>query len=724
MCLGVAAAQAQGVNFEWRAADLLRHQRAFSAPRTFYAESLAAYDRASQADDLPRQLPAMLDAASAVVWLGAPEGEQVLARLPKLLERADAAQPEQREVLIDLLAYQAMILTADLRLDAAQAALARADALSQRAQDPGHRAALDLAWSLVTLLGDDAPGALRRLDSAYEVAVHDLMRALIITWQASITRRASDYQYDLLRTALLKGKESDRLAPPDAYPMLGLLNISVLAQSEAVLGEQYEAVRHGRQFSALASGLADREGISYSDAGMIRILSHFRRQDIALAEQLGRRRVLLTWGLLAAALLAGSALTAIVVQARQRRSLQAASGELEQRNAQLRALHQAQTRLLAASCHDLREPAHALCLLADLAASDTGQAGAATTGTAPSHLDEHLATIRYCSMKLTDMLSELLDLTRIEGGHYVPESRTVPLDGVLEDVDLYFQEHARRQGITLEVARTDLHVRTDPYLLRRILLSLVGTAIKTTHAGLVRVSAQHNGQGQVELRVRDSSPGMAPEVLSAMLDRGSNLALEAAAAPNLDLGVSIVKRAAQLLEMPLEVTSQSGRGNMVRLTLEHALPPTTAPAVDPGGDSAAGRLCIAVLEDDGDSRQGMALLLKHWSYDVVAAATADELEAAMAESHAQRLDLLITDLHLGAHDGLQEAQTVRRWPGCKDLPVLLLTGDQDETIARAAAQARVILNYKPLLPRQLLAGIQSLTHRVVPPAALRPGAVA
>lgn len=713
-----ADAAAEGVHFEWRAADLLRQQRAFASPRAMFNEAEAQFADAVRQGDVDGQLTALLEAATAAVWLSEPAGDVVLSRLPKVLALLEPERPARRDLLVDLLAYQALILTAKNRLDDAQAVATRADLLSREVPDPGHRASVELALSLITLLKDDAPGALKRLDKAHEFAVHDMARALIKTWQASVYRRASYFQHELLRLSLQRAKESEQLASAQGFPALGLINVATLAQSEALLGEQFDAIRHGRQFATLASNMMAEDGVTFADSGMVRILAQFRRQDIVLAERLGHRRVLLTWGLLAAGILAATALTAIFVQTRQKLALSAASNELALRNEQLQQAHRSHTRLLAASCHDLREPAHALSLLAEMAAAQTPQSPEDIPNGGP---DEHLATIRFCSVKLTDMLSELLDLTRIEAGQYVPERSNVALHLVFNEIAVHFQEHARRQGITLEVAPTDCHVRTDAYLLSRVLFSLVGSAIGATLAGQVRVSAIRERGGAVQLRVQDSGAGLPSQLQSPQLDRSTDLGPHSKADDSLDLGVSIVRRAADLLEIPLAVTSQLGRGTIVTLTLESGVPSTQAPTGGVGeGPTPTPRRWIAVLEDDTESRQGMASLLRHWGYEVLTASSAQGLREALDAAPQSRIDLLITDLHLGPLNGLEETAAVRAWPRCSKLPVMLLTGDQDAAVAHDAALAQVSLSYKPVLPRQLLASIRAAMQQPLRAEALGP----
>lgn len=699
-----AAASPQGVDFGWRAADLQRHQRAFSAPRTMYEEANAAFERASQQEDPSAQLQALLDAAVASTWMPADEADVVIGRVKRALAAASGS-PVEPGLQADLLVYLGLNLVAAGRLDEAAEVLTRADTLTRSLPDQGHRATLELAQGLLALLRNDAEGALAELSQAYEFAVHDFSRALIMTWRSAITRRASYFYYDLLRTALHMAKESDRLVPPQQYIVLGAVNLSVLTQCEALLGEPDDAERHGREYSKLVRDMASTQRLSYGDLGMARILGQFRRQDIVLAEQLGRRRVLLTWGLLGAGVLAGVAAAAIVMQLRQKRQLRTLSSQLVASNAELEQLGQTHTRLLAATCHDLREPVHALSVLARLAETSYQPGSGGGGGTAST--DDYLGSILHCSMKLTDMLSELLDLTRMEGGYYVPQRRVMSLHELFDELQLQFHETARRHGALLEVSDTSLHVRTDPYLLRRIVFSLVRHALDKPEAGLVRVSAVRDRQGDVRLRIQDSAP-QAADAIAAMLDRSHELGLSTAQ-EGVGVGMAVVTRAADLLEVPLDGAFQPGRGNLVSLTLEAAPALRAGPAPASTHDGTGPRQLIAVLEDDDDSRQGLTALLEHRGYDVLAADTAANLAEALRPHGGRRLDLLVTDLHLGGLDGLDEAAMVRNWPGHAHLPVLLLTGDQDAAVSRRTLEANVIVGYKPMLPRQLVARIQEAT---------------
>ena len=377
------------------------------------------------------------------------------------------------------------------------------------------------------------------------------------------------------------------------------------------------------------------------------------------------------------------------------------SRELEQRNGELEQRSASRIRLLAAACHDLRQPAHALGVLAELG-SDAQQE--------PSRFGAWLQSVKRSTASLGEMLDELMDLGRLDGGHYTPQLSDVSLAELLQDVALHFGGLARRKGLTLEVVPADGHVVSDRHLLRRIVFNLVSNAIKYTDTGFVRVSAQPDADADaVQLRVQDSGPGIPPDKLDDVFRDYVRLN-PTKAAEGLGIGLSIVRRAAELLGHGLTLASPPGEGTTVTLQLPLSVATSPADAV-PAEASVPGHAqgTLVLLEDDPDVREAMATLLRRWGYTVHASADA---AAVLAPLQASRLvpDLLITDLHLGASNGLTEVQRLREAFQAPHLQAVLVTGDMDAAIATQAAQAQIHVAHKPLAPHKLAALVARLVQ--------------
>lgn len=395
-------------------------------------------------------------------------------------------------------------------------------------------------------------------------------------------------------------------------------------------------------------------------------------------------------GFAAVAVGALAAAAALAVAVRRGRRLAKVSAELEARNGELETRSASRIRLLAAACHDLRQPAHALGMLAELG-SDANQE--------PSRYTAWLQSVRRSTASLGDMLDELMDLGRLDGGHYTPQLSEVSLSELLQEVMLHFGPLAKRKGLTLEAPPVNLFIVSDRHLLRRMLFNVVSNAIKYTDAGAVRVSVARAGS-EARLTVQDTGPGIPQDKLDDVFRDYVRLN-PLKAAEGLGIGLSIVRRSAELLGHHLTLTSPPGEGTTVTLMLPIS---SSASAAGPGDGTAevAGspRGVLAIMEDDADVRDAMAALLRRWGHTVFAGGGADAVLTELSQAQA-RPALVITDLHLGATNGLAEVARLRDALQAPELPALLVTGDLDAGVASQAAQARVYVAHKPLAPRML-----------------------
>jgi signal transduction histidine kinase len=418
-------------------------------------------------------------------------------------------------------------------------------------------------------------------------------------------------------------------------------------------------------------------------------------------EVLERRRLEL--GLAAAALAIGLVVLGELLrrQSVQRRRLAQLSAALEGSNRDLRAANErledinaSRTRLLAAACHDLRQPAHALGMLAEIA---TAKAGADSQGT--------IAQIRRASASLSDLLDMLFDLSRLQADRYVPVLAAVPLAETLADLQVSFTIAAVRKGLRFVVDETAEVVQTDPHLLRRILMNLTSNAIRYTVSGHVRIEVVRQGT-QVMVSVDDSGPGIPPDQQGSIfseyvrLDRSGH-------ADGLGIGLAIVKRSADLLGHALTLDSVPGRGTRFTLVLPVSEGPGERTEVRTDADGA-GRL-VALIEDDEQVRGAMAELLRAQGYAVLAAGDRPQLVEALEAAGRPLPDLLVSDFHLGAEDGLQLLTRLRQAnPGWAAVPTLLITGNLDAELSGRTVAMGVVIAHKPVPPRRLLQTIAQL----------------
>jgi CheY-like chemotaxis protein len=216
--------------------------------------------------------------------------------------------------------------------------------------------------------------------------------------------------------------------------------------------------------------------------------------------------------------------------------------------------------------------------------------------------------------------------------------------------------------------------------------------------------------------VIDTGIGIPASQQEAIFDEFHQLGnLERDRTKGLGLGLSIVQRVAQLLDHPIELESEPGRGARFSVTVPlgsagRVAAEQPASSGDPRSDLVD--LCVVVIDDEGSVREGMATLLAQWGCNVIAAASEDEAVAAIGAA-AARPEVIIADYRLrGERTGVQAIARLRAEVGSA-LPALIVTGDTAPDRLREASASGHPLIHKPLQPALLRAFLRNARHRRV-----------
>ena len=420
-------------------------------------------------------------------------------------------------------------------------------------------------------------------------------------------------------------------------------------------------------------------------------------------------------GLLLGAVASGAAL-ALATRLRQRwqRQTQHALDQTERLRQLQGQLDAAQrndndkSRFLAIASHDLRQPVHALGLFA-----------ATLHKRLHDSPDEALARNLLRSVDaLERSFNAMLDISRLDGGAVAPRAQTFPLRDVFRRLHMQYGGQAELAGLALRFSPGGKYVTSDPQLLERVLGNLVQNAIRYTTRGGVVVVAR-NTATHLNVEVWDTGCGIAPQDLARIFEEFYQVGRgERDRSQGLCMGLAIVKRLAVLLGHRLEVASTLGRGTLFRLGVplgtlaglddETAAADTQPMALDPG----EARM-ILVVDDEEPIREGLRLLLQEWGYQAMTAADAAQAESAVAALEG-RVDLILSDLHLGRGPGGQEVVAqVRRLCG-REVPAILVTGDTAGQALRDVAAGADPVLFKPVQPRHLLEALRNALEGPVP----------
>jgi signal transduction histidine kinase len=307
---------------------------------------------------------------------------------------------------------------------------------------------------------------------------------------------------------------------------------------------------------------------------------------------------------------------------------------------------QARSRFFAAASHDLRQPLQALGLFVARLGRDAHH-----TPLRPQ-VDQVVQSVR----NLRGLLDTLLDYSRLSGQVYRIDEKPVRAVDLFARIIEEFSAAAADKRLVLRHRVADCWLLTDRALLHRILINLVGNAIRHTRHGSVLLACRR-GATHARIEIWDTGPGIPPEQHAAIFEELVQLDNpERDAEKGLGLGLAIVRRTADLLRHPVGLCSRVGHGSRFSLLVPIA-PPPAATADDNPPDLADDPLEQARVVVIGEQEE-IAGMIDGWGCDLVVAANADEARAWIVGHGAP--DALVWDCAGGAA-GTEQAHALLDW---------------------------------------------------------------
>jgi signal transduction histidine kinase/CheY-like chemotaxis protein len=364
----------------------------------------------------------------------------------------------------------------------------------------------------------------------------------------------------------------------------------------------------------------------------------------------------------------------------------------------------AKARFLAAASHDLRQPLHALGLLA----------GTLGDRVHDPEARDLVAQIQRSTRVLEETFDALLDISRLDAGALEVTLSDVRLDPLLARLAHDFQAEASRKGVRLRVVGSRLSVRTDPVLLWRILQNLVSNAVRYTDRGGILVGCRRHGD-RVRIDVLDTGRGIPPEQRRVIFEEFRRCEDDPRRAhEGLGLGLSIVERLARLLGHEIDVDSTVGRGSRFGVVAARvqaaggaAQPRDARPGIDLSGTS------VLIVEDDAAARAATRQQLEQWGCEVRAAASAAQACDGLASPPPHVI--VATDRLADGASGLDAIAAIRAVLGTP-VPALLMTGAASADVLAVSRAGGLPLLHKPVAPAKLRALLSQLVRRHAPRA--------
>jgi signal transduction histidine kinase/DNA-binding NarL/FixJ family response regulator/HPt (histidine-containing phosphotransfer) domain-containing protein len=393
------------------------------------------------------------------------------------------------------------------------------------------------------------------------------------------------------------------------------------------------------------------------------------------------------------------------------------SEKLRQQEQAAVASNQAKSAFLAMMSHEIRTPMNAVIGLSSaLLGSDLSA-------------DQHhiVETIHESSNSLLRLLNDILDISKLDAGKVEFEAAPFSLNALLDQVASIVETKAVDKGLSLRTSIGEDIPRAmvgDQTRIRQVVLNLMTNAIKFTESGFVEVAArcldQKDGKAAIELVVRDTGIGIAPEHVDKLFSEFS----QADSSINrriggTGLGLAISKRIIEQMDGEIRVDSVLAVGTTFKVMLTLPVADESALAERHGRKTinefvallrqAERPLDVLLAEDNVTNQLVFSKLMQDCNVKIV---IAENGRRALDLAREGAFDIVFMDMRMPEMDGLEASRAIRALGGAwAKIPIVALTANAFADDVRACREAGMdeFLS-KPIRKATLLEMLAKVLH--------------
>jgi PAS domain S-box-containing protein len=332
---------------------------------------------------------------------------------------------------------------------------------------------------------------------------------------------------------------------------------------------------------------------------------------------------------------------------------------------ELKQASEAKSQFLANMSHEIRTPLGAILGFTDLLKD---------SNLSNDERDRFAEIVAKNGKLLSQLINDILDLSKIESGSIQLENVEVPLSEMISEVAALFRRSAEKKGVSLKILPPDgdvpAKIYTDPMRLKQIFINMVSNALKFTHNGSITlklcfIKAVDGGPNHIGFKVEDTGIGILPEKQKNLFQPFSQAdASMTRKYGGTGLGLILSRKIAEVLQGDLILLrSAPDVGSSFLATFRSMAPARPVADVSPNAviDQPSSKKPlkgkrVLLVEDSVDNQ---VLIKKYLAIEEAKLTICDNGESAVETASSEKFDLILMDIQLPIMDGYQATRKLR-----------------------------------------------------------------
>jgi PAS domain S-box-containing protein len=349
--------------------------------------------------------------------------------------------------------------------------------------------------------------------------------------------------------------------------------------------------------------------------------------------------------------------------------------ELERAKSVAEKANLAKSDFLSSMSHELRSPLNAILGFAQLMESDSPPPTPAQS--------ESIAQILQGGWHLLTLISEILDLAKVESGKVPLTAEPVPLAEVLLECQAMIEPQAQQRDIKLNFPKLDIPyvARADRTRVKQVLINLLSNAIKYNREhGTVEVSCTASTPERIRISIKDIGAGLNPEQMAQLFQPFNRLGQEAGGEEGTGIGLVVAKRLVELMGGTIGVESTVGVGSVFWFELisdaepHHTREKGEATTVaQPHVSHRTGLHTLLYVEDNPANLNLVEQIIAR--YADIRLLTAVNGNRGIEIARAARPDVILMDINLPGINGFEALKILRLDPATAHIPVIAVSAN-------------------------------------------------